>query len=191
MKGSFVDSSTTIFIFGAVASILFIVSNYVLNRNLVIILQTAAISVLVLQYSVVMGLFAIAILNAMFIVRNFFFYIKKWERFYPLFGVISLIIFTAVYVWLQIIPDLNTTGTVQLATIFPLLAAWFSTIALAQINIFRLKVFFAIASLSWVMFDIVLGLWGNIIGDGFSFIAGLIAISRIVWLERKSNSELR
>lgn len=191
MKGSFVDSSTTIFIFGAVASILFIASNYVLNRNLVIILQTAAISVLVLQYSVVMGLFAIAILNAMFIVRNFFFYIKKWERFYPLFGVISLIIFTAVYVWLQIIPDLNTTGTVQLATIFPLLAAWFSTIALAQINIFRLKVFFAIASLSWVMFDIVLGLWGNIIGDGFSFIAGLIAISRIVWLERKSNSELR
>ena len=191
MKGSFVDSSTTIFIFGAVASVLFIASNYVLNRNLVIILQTAAISVLVLQYSVVMGLFAIAILNAMFIVRNFFFYIKKWERFYPLFGVISLVIFTAIYVWLQIIPDLNTTGTVQLATIFPLLAAWFSTIALAQVNIFRLKIFFAIASLSWVMFDIVLGLWGNIIGDGFSFIAGLIAISRIVWLERKSNSELR
>lgn len=185
------DSSTTIFIFGAVASVLFIASNYVLNRNLVIILQTAAISVLVLQYSVVMGLFAIAILNAMFIVRNFFFYIKKWERFYPLFGIISLVIFTAVYVWLQIIPDLNTTGTVQLATIFPLLAAWFSTIALAQVNIFRLKIFFAIASLSWVMFDIVLGLWGNIIGDGFSFIAGLIAISRIVWLERKSNSELR
>ena len=60
-------------ILGAVASIFFITANYVLNRRMVVFLQTLAIILLIIQYGPVMGLWGVAAINMIFVVRNAFY----------------------------------------------------------------------------------------------------------------------
>lgn len=169
-------TETLTLILGGLASAGFIAANYVLNRKASISLLIAASIVLVIQYGPVMGLWGLAALNFLFILRNLSFNIKVLEKYYSplLWG--WLVILYSVYVLITLFD-----GGFNLLTFIPLFAIFFNTFALAQKQLIGLKIFLTLNSLTWVVFDIIGGLWGNLIGDMFGFIAGSIAVFRLVY----------
>lgn len=168
-------TETLILILGGLASAGFIVANYVLNRKASISLLIAASVILVMQYGPVMGLWGLAALNFLFILRNFSFNIKALEKYYSplLWGWLAILYI--VYVLITLFD-----GGFNLLTSIPLFAIFFNTFALAQKQLLGLKIFLTLNSLTWVVFDIIGGLWGNLVGDMFGVVAGSIAIIRIV-----------
>jgi len=169
-------------VLGVLASAGFISANYVLDRRWSIGLLIAASSILVIQYGPVMGLWGLAVLNFLFIIRNITFNMASMERFYTplLWG--WLILLYSVYVVITLFD-----GGFNVLTIIPLFAIFFNTFALAQKKLLWLKVFLTLNSLTWVVFDIFAGLWGNIIGDIFGVTAGTIAIVRLIIADRNKH----
>lgn len=174
-------------ILGTAASLLFIASGYVITRKATILLQTLAISILVIQFGFVTGIISVAVLNFLVVVRNIIFYNTKWEKHYQKIGIASIVILVGVSLWLQIIPDIQK-GTFGILSILPVAALVLTTFAVMTQDVLKLKIFFMLGSLSWATFDIILGLWGNLLGDGFSAIANAIAISRIFFYRKKDYS---
>jgi hypothetical protein len=168
-------TETITYILGALASAGFISANYVLNRKTSILLLIAASAILVIQFGPVMGLWGLAALNLLFIIRNISFNIKKLEPYYNSLLWVWLTILYVAYVVITLFD-----GGFNLLTSIPLFAILFNTLALAQKQLIGLKLFLTLNSLTWVVFDIIGGLWGNLIGDIFGFIAGSIAIFRIL-----------
>lgn len=159
---------------GAAASASFITANYILNRRVSILLLILGSSILVIQFGPVMNLWGLAALNFLFVLRNITFNVKAWEGYYTplLWGWLAVLY--AVYIFVTL-----TNGGFNLLTSIPLAAIFFNVIALAQKELLRLKIFLTLNSLAWVSFDLVGGLWGNLIGDAFGAIAGTIAVYRL------------
>jgi hypothetical protein len=171
-------------ILGTTASLLFIASGYVITRKATILLQTIAISILVIQFGFITSIISVAVLNLLVVIRNIIFYSTRWEKYYNKIGAVSIVVLIGVSLWLQIIPDIQN-GTFSIISILPVTALVLTTFAVMTQNVLKLKIFFMLGSLSWVTFDIILGLWGNLLGDGFSAIANAIAITRIIYMRTK------
>lgn len=172
------------YVLGTTASLLFIASGYVLSRKATILLQTLAISVLVIQFGFVTSVLSVAILNLLVVIRNIIFYSSRFEKYYKQIGYTSIAILVGVSLWLQIIPDI-INQTFSIVSVLPVTALVLTTFAVMTQNVLKLKIFFMLGSLSWVIFDIILGLWGNLLGDGFSAAANLIAITRIIFNKKR------
>lgn len=166
-------------ILGTTASILFIISGYVITRKATILLQTLAISILAIQFGFVTGILSVAVLNTLVVIRNIIFYSPRWEKNFKPIGIASLVVLVGASLWLQIIPDIQNNNF-TIISILPITALVFTTFAVMTQNVLKLKIFFMLGSISWVIFDIILNLWGNLIGDGFTAIAGAIAITRLL-----------
>lgn len=173
----------TVIVLGVLASTGFISANYVLSRKWSIFLLIAASTVLVIQYGPVMDLWGLALLNFVFILRNISFNMSKFDNKHNILFWVWLIVSYSVY-----IPVTFINGGFYFLTIIPLFSILFNTLALAQKTLLGLKVFLTLNSLSWMVFDIVGGLWGNFIGDAFGVAAGTVAVIRI--LNRKADSSL-
>lgn len=174
-------------VLGTIASLLFIASGYVITRKATILLQTLAISILVVQFGFVTGIISVAILNLLVVIRNIIFYSPRWEKHFKPIGIVSIIVLIGTSLWLQIIPDIQNNNF-TIVSILPITALVFTTFAVMTQNILKLKIFFMLGSLSWVVFDVILGFWGNLLGDGFTAIAGAIAIVRLLVNDRKAKN---
>lgn len=153
----------TVILLGMLASAGFISANYVLDRRWSIGLLIAASSVLVIQYGLIMGLWGLAALNFLFILRNISFWIERWASYRELLFWFWLIVSYAAYVPLTLSEDEGFT----LLTSIPLVSILVNTLALRAKSLLGLKVFLTLNSMSWMTFDIVGGLWGNFVGDAF------------------------
>lgn len=161
-------------ILGALASILFIIANYVINRKIVITLQTVAILILIIQYGPVMGLWGVAAINMVFIIRNIFYSISNNQLYTNIISIVSVAVFVISYFIVQ------TGNMLELFLAFPLLAAILNTLAFMQTSTVGFKIVFGSSFLSWVAFDIIKQQWGNIIGDAFSVIAAIVSVVLIL-----------
>ena len=175
-------------ILGGIASIFFIVANYVTNRRVVVLLQTLAIIILVIQYGPVMGLWGVAAINMIFIIRNGLYSLRKSQQYADIISIISIAIFILAYFIIQASSSIPVEIEIFLA--FPLLAAVLNTLAFMQPSIIGFKIVFGASFLSWVVFDIIKQQWGNIIGDSFSVIAAIISIILILNKQRKSEENI-
>lgn len=172
---------------GLVASVLFITANYVSQRKLVIALQTTAIILLVIQFGPIMGIWGVAILNMIFIIRNIFYSIKPLEKYTIAISIVSLIAFPVAYYMIEILPRLKDGMMLELFLLFPILAAILNTTAFMQKTTIMFKIVFGASFLSWVAFDILKEQWGNLVGDAFSVIAAIISIIILTKEERKTS----
>lgn len=170
----------SVILLGVLASAGFISANYVLDRRWSIGLLIAASSVLVIQYGLVMGLWGLAALNFLFILRNISFWIERWASYRELLFWFWLIVSYAAYIPLTLSDDEGFT----LLTSIPLVSILVNTLALRAKSLLGLKVFLTLNSMSWMTFDIVGGLWGNLIGDAFGAAAGSIAVARLLGKRR-------
>lgn len=170
-------------ILGALASILFIIANYVINRKIVITLQTAAILILIIQYGPVMGLWGVAAINMVFIIRNIFYSISNKQLYTNIISIVSVAVFVISYFIVQ------TGNMLELFLAFPLLAAILNTLAFMQTSTVGFKIVFGSSFLSWVAFDIIKQQWGNIIGDAFSVIAAIVSV--ILILKRNKEKSIQ
>lgn len=169
-----------VYILGGAASACFIAANYILNRRISILLLILGSSILVVQFGPVTGLWGLAALNFLFVLRNISFNIKALEGFYTpmLWGWLAVLYSAYIFVTLN-------NGGFNLLTTIPLFAIFFNVIALAQKDLLLLKVFLTLNSIAWVSFDLVGGFWGNLIGDLFGAIAGSIAVFRLMKKKRE------
>lgn len=170
----------TVILLGVLASAGFISANYVLDRRWSIGLLIAASSVLVIQYGLVMGLWGLAALNFLFILRNISFWIERWASYRELLFWFWLIVSYVAYIPLTLSEDEGFT----LLTSIPLVSILVNTLALRAKSLLGLKIFLTLNSMSWMTFDIVGGLWGNFIGDAFGAAAGSIAVARLLGKRR-------
>ena len=167
-------------ILGAAASVLFIIANYVMKRKLVIALQTAAILILIIQYGPVMGLWGVAAINMIFIIRNVLFSLNSSQLYTNIIAISSVAVFVVSYFIVQ------TGNPIEIFLAFPLLAAILNTVAFMQTSTVGFKIVFGSSFLSWVVFDILKQQWGNIIGDAFSVVAAVVSVSLILRAEKKN-----
>lgn len=167
-------------ILGAVASIFFITANYVTNRRRVVLLQTLAILILIVQYGPIMGLWGVAAINMIFIARNILYSFKTTQKYTTIVSLATIAVFIISYFIVQ------TGNTLELFLAFPLLAAILNTLAFMQPTTIGFKIVFGSSFLSWVVFDILKQQWGNIIGDAFSVIAAIVSI--IIFYKKQSES---
>lgn len=177
---------------GLFASAAFITMNYILNKKLMLITQSIGMFSVGTQFGL-KGIWGVTVINFIFIVRNLIVYWrdKRWDtnstptRFSRTkreerIQVASFFMVMVVAVYL-VVNDVNfESGTSVAMFIFPLLAAMTNVMALAQQELLPLKIWIVLSTLCWVAFDMTVGSWQNLIGDIFGFIAGTIAIVRIV-----------
>lgn len=174
---------TVVLVLGALASAGFISANYVLDRRWSIGLLIAASSVLVLQYGPVMGLWGLAALNFLFILRNISFWVERWARYREWLFWGWLLVSYAAYIPLT----LSSAEGFTVLTSIPLVSILVNTLALRAESLMGLKVFLTLNSLSWMTFDVIGGLWGNFIGDAFGVAAGTVAVVRLLLVRRTAD----
>lgn len=149
---------------------------------MVVLLQTLAILILIIQYGPIMGLWGVAAINMIFIVRNILYSLKASQVYANVISVLAIAVFVVSYFIVQ-------TGNVfELFLAFPLLAAILNTLAFMQPTTIGFKIIFGSSFLSWVAFDILKQQWGNIIGDAFSVIAAIVSII-IFYKKQPKNKE--
>lgn len=165
-------------ILGGIASIFFIIANYVNNRKIVVLLQTVAVLILIIQYGPVMGLWGVAAINGIFILRNLMYSLNSSQIYANIVSLFSIATFIIAYFVVQ------SGNPMELFLAFPLLAAILNTSAFMQPSVLGFKIVFGASFLSWVIFDILKQQWGNIVGDAFSVTAAVISIALIVKKEK-------
>ena len=191
---------TLAIILGLFASACFITMNYVLDKRLMLITQSFGMLSVGTQFGL-KGIFGVTVINFIFIVRNLLVYSrdKRWDlnSSPTLFatskrqerikmGVAFLFVVSVVYF---VVTPLNLESLTTAAFgifLFPLLAAITNVLALAQQNLLPLKYWIVASTSCWVAFDLLVNSWTNLLGDVFSFIAGTVAIIRIVYVEKKN-----
>lgn len=177
--------SEVTFWIGLVASLLFITANYVVNRKTVIFLQTIAICMLIVQFGPLMGIWGVAALNTLFVIRNGFYSLKGFQNKAAIVSSVSIAAFVVAYFFIEVLPRLQSGESLELFLLFPILAAILNTAAFMQTGVIRFKIVFGASFLSWVMFDILKEQWGNLLGDAFSVIAAVISVSLIMFKNRQ------
>jgi hypothetical protein len=145
------------------------------------------------------GIWGVTVINFIFIIRNLIVYLrdKRWDKDSAptkwarnkreeriQVASLFMIIVLAVYFMVN---DLSFDSPFAIAVfVFPLLAAITNVLALAQQDLLPLKIWILASTTCWVIFDLTVGSWQNLIGDVFGFIAGSIAIVRILQAKRMS-----
>jgi hypothetical protein len=185
---------------GLLASASFITMNYVLDKRVMLLTQTIGMISVGSQFGL-KGIWGVTIINFIFIVRNVIVYLrdKRWDKNSTptlmaenkrqeriQLGVWFLFVVSTMYFVVTPIKLSEMTLTTAAIFIFPLLAAITNVLALAQQNVFRLKLWIISSTLCWVMFDTFVGSWQNLIGDVFGFIAGTIAVVKIINISKRA-----
>lgn len=156
---------------GLIASAGFIAGNYILNRGWMLLVMCTAITAVGIQY-MLMGLWAVAAVNGVLLVRNILLFVRPWSsRTVVWFGVGTAFVLATVVVCLDAVPT-------DLVGVLPLVAAAFNITALSMSRLTLLKLFLGLSSLAWVIFDIAVGNWQNLIGDSFGVLAATVALYR-------------
>lgn len=170
------------YLLGAVASLGFIASNYSLNKKMVLLFQTIGSISVSLQFLVI-DIYSVAAVNAIFIVRNIIIFWMETANSTPQknylrnIGVIGFLALLIIYPISNSFP--NELGIGVMLYTLPLLAGVFNIIAIAQSKLVNLKWFIFLSVLCWAVFDVLTGAWTTLVGDSFSVVACLIAIYRL------------
>lgn len=179
---------------GLFSSACFITMNYVLDKKTMLVTQSLGMLSVGTQFGL-KGIFGVTVVNFVFIVRNLIVYLrdKRWDSYdHPTrfsktkreeriqLGILFLMVVIGVYFLVTELPS-NSDWTSYAIFVFPLLAAITNVLALAQQNLLPLKIWIISSTTCWVIFDIVVGSWQNLIGDIFGFVAGVIAIAKLTW----------
>jgi hypothetical protein len=177
-------SQVLFYLFGALASAGFISSNYTVNKNLVLLFQSLGSIAVSIQFAII-DIYAVAAVNSVFLIRNLIVYYleTKEEKARPNnyltnIAIVAMLVLLLVYFLTTPIPSSYSVTTIALF-LLPLFAGVFNILAIAQKSLISLKwlIFFSVSS--WAIFDILTSAWTTLVGDGFSMIACLIAISRL------------
>lgn len=159
-------------VLGLIASISFISANFILNRRRMLFVFTFAMIVVSLQYGL-LGVWAVPVVNAISLVRNFVLIKKPWSgRRVAEIGIGTVVVL--------VIATFATTGIPNdLRGWFPLIAGVLGAIALSSLNMFWIKSFLMSTSFVWAILDISYRNWQTLIGDAFSVGAAGIALIRL------------
>lgn len=177
------------YIFGAFASLAFISSNYALTRPWILIFQTMG-SLFVSTQFILIGVWSVAIVNSVFVVRNLVLYSRELyltksnntpaQKEQLKWGVLFMSLLIPIYLTTNPLNDLTfVSHESTLLWALPFIAGIANIIAIAQPKLIKLKIFILISVSSWAIFDVITGAWTTLIGDLFSVIACIIAIYRI------------
>lgn len=191
---------------GLIASAGFITSNYALKMKWILIFQgvgMAAVGSMFAVRAVVENQPAFwgpAIVNALFITRNVILYyrdkkalpsggVSSFER--RTLGTVFFVVIVGTYIFVSPIPGWSSSIQEHLMFLLPLGATVTNVLALAQGKLVALKWFILVSVSCWATFDIVVGAWTTLIGDGFGIIATIIALWRIRKENRKAEENVR
>jgi hypothetical protein len=184
-----ISETALFYLFGGLASVSFISSNYALTRRWILILQTGGSIFVSVQFAV-MDIWSVALVNSIFLFRNLILiireeYLKKTQKS-PIdkenikLGLTFLGILLSVYLIMTPITASTVSSPESIAIwALPLIAGIFNIIAIAQGKVLLLKWFILLSAGSWATFDILTSAWTTLAGDSFSIVACAIAISRL------------
>lgn len=177
------------YILGGAASLAFIASNYVLTRPMILIFQTLGSLFVSAQFGV-FGIWSVATVNSIFIIRNIWVYVREsnatksgsplaaMERISTGFFFLSLLIVVYLLTNNSVFSD-SVEGSDLLLWALPLLAGILNILAIAQGKVINLKIFILCSVSLWSLFDVLTGAWTTLVGDLFGAVACLVAIYRI------------
>jgi len=187
-------ASVLVIFFGLTASGLFIISNYVIQRKWIILLQGIGILSVSIMFAIratdeqVQAFWGVALLNMLILCRNVYLYFREnylhskglpSEKENIKTGVVFGFLVVSIYFTVTPLPETPVSLLALALFALPLGAFLTNVLAVAQNNIVALK-WFILASVScWVAFDILVGAWPTLIGDGFSAIATILSLWRL------------
>ena len=182
-----------IFCLGLIASAGFIIANYVLSRERILIFQGVGMLGVGSMFAVRAVyennpvFWGPVVINSIFIIRNVILYFrdKATLQFGGVgdvgrvkLGWIFMIVIVGAYFVVTPIPV--WTDNLSLAIFFlPLAAAVTNVLAIAQKHILALKWFILVSVACWAVFDITVSAWSTLIGDLFGVAATAVALFRL------------
>jgi hypothetical protein len=177
------------YFFGALASVGFIASNYVLKRPHILLLQTLGSISVSAQFAIV-EIWGVALVNSIFILRNIVSYSResyllKRGNALPIIerrlaGSAFLALLLVVYLGVNgFVSPFSSANAEYLIWLLPLLAGVFNIVAIAQSKVINLKFYILVSVSIWATFDILTSAWTTLVGDTFSMAACLVAIVRL------------
>jgi hypothetical protein len=183
------DNNFVFYLLGAIAAFSFISSNYALTRPWILILQTSGSLLVSVQFTLI-GIWSVAIVNSVFIVRNIVLYSRELhlaksgrpavKKENVKWGIVFMFVLVPIYfITSPLVESVFADVESALLWLLPLIAGVTNILAIAQSKILNLKLYTLVTVSSWAVFDIMTGAWTTLVGDLFSAVACVIAIQRI------------
>jgi hypothetical protein len=183
------DNDFVFYLLGAIAAFSFISSNYALTRPWILILQTSGSLLVSVQFTLI-GIWSVAIVNSVFIVRNIVLYSRELhlaksgrpavKKENVKWGIVFMFVLVPIYfITSPLVESVFSDVESALLWLLPLIAGVTNILAIAQSKILNLKLYTLVTVSSWAVFDIMTGAWTTLVGDLFSAVACVIAIQRI------------
>lgn len=159
-------------ILGLTASACFILGNFILHRTWMLTALAMGMTTVSVQYALG-GQWSVAAVNAILLALVIVTAVRTWSpQALTRLGVAAgaILAFTVV-----------ATGQIptSVQSALPLLAATLNILAFTSSSLVRLKIFLALGTFTWLVFDLSWGNWQNGIGDFVGFTMAITAIIRL------------